>query len=99
MVGLIMNELMSGDLYINTFSNSVILLAQRLYGHKQIFGDWLEENMEPRHNLDGIFFSKICKLRILLNWTLLDSVRSVRIFCFRKKGLNLFERFLQRFCL
>jgi hypothetical protein len=29
MVGLIMNELMSGDLYINTFSNSVILLAPK----------------------------------------------------------------------
>ncbi|KAL9365860.1 hypothetical protein Peur_043733 [Populus x canadensis] len=51
--------------------------------------------MEPRHYLDGIF-SKICKQHVLLNCTLLVSLGSVRMFCFRIKSSKSVIRILAK---
>ena len=82
-------------MYVYMYLYLVIPLAfwqccqhQRFCEHKQIFVDWLVENMVQEHNLQSISFSKICKLHIQLNWTLSDFRESTQRFSFKTSNYS-----------
>ena len=89
------NILLVTCMYICIYLYLVIPLAfwqccqhQRFCEHKRIYVDWLEENMVQEHNLQGISFSKICKLHIQLNGTLSDFRESTQRFSFKTSNYS-----------